>query len=76
MVQGVGLEYLSSVLAASSPSHVVMLQSKSPRKNLPCHAFWADAAAAESLTVKLLSIPGVGSQGLTLQAEGASLLGF
>ena len=35
-----GLEVLTDVLQAIWPSHVVMLQTDSARKNLPDHPFW------------------------------------
>ena len=75
MVQGVGLQFLSAVLAAVSPTHVVMLQSKAARRNLPSHAFWTDATTPEHSVTKLLAFPGVGSQSPTSIKEDEGLTG-
>lgn len=71
-VQGVGMQYLSDVLIVTSPTHVVMLQSKSARKNLPGHAFWLDPAKPLRVDTKFLAVPGVGGQGLAEKTEATS----
>lgn len=73
-MQGAGLDYLTAVLSAASPGFVVMLQSKNPRKNLPSHAFWLQHAEAVASNVRLLAVPGIGSQGLATQIEGNTIL--
>jgi hypothetical protein len=57
-----GLQSLEDVLGVTAPTHVVMLQSVSARKNLPHCAFWLDPAAHWQPPPQLLYIPGINSQ--------------
>ena len=62
MWQGIGLQCLEDVLALVAPSHVVMLQSTSARKNLPRHPFWRDPAVHGQPQPQLLFVPAINSQ--------------
>ena len=56
-VQGTGLEVLTDVLQAIRPSHVVMLQTDSARKNLPSHPFWIQDHSGTRPAPQLFLLP-------------------
>lgn len=40
-MQGLGFDLLADLLQNAGPSHVVLLQTANPRRNLPAEIFWA-----------------------------------
>ena len=56
-MQGIGLEVLTGIFQAVQPTHVVMLQTGNPAKDLPATPFWAEPRACTSAAV--LPLPAV-----------------
>jgi len=61
-LQGMGLQSLQEVLGVVAPSHAVMLQSTSAKKNLPNEAFWLHTRGPWQPPPRLFCIPGITSQ--------------
>lgn len=71
-MQGLGEDVLADVLRCTRPSHVVMLQTPTPRRNVPQGQFWLteDSAAgplappaAAQQEAAVIQLPAVQSQG-------------
>lgn len=58
------------ILNMAAPTHVAMLQSSTPRRNLPLVPFWQggdDSSVARP--PQLISLPGIGPQGTAFDME-------
>ncbi|EIE24487.1 hypothetical protein COCSUDRAFT_40871 [Coccomyxa subellipsoidea C-169] len=44
-IKGLGFDLLADLLQNAGPSHVVLLQTANPRRNLPAEIFWAPAGS-------------------------------
>lgn len=67
IVQGIGLQFLTNVLSIVAPTHVVMLQSKSARRNLSCQQFWQVSELQQPCVIT--TVPGIGVQGTASAGE-------
>ena len=56
-VQGIGLEVLTGILQAVQPTHVILLQTGNPTKDLPVGNFWEEAPSLPTVILTLPAVP-------------------
>jgi len=61
-VKALGLDLLVDLISATSPTHVVALQSDNARRNLPPGRFWEAPGALPGTGPLLEEAPGIGAQ--------------
>ena len=73
-MQGIGYDVLAGILQAVRPTHVVLLQTGNPTKDLPAAHFWQ--SAAEPSGAALLTLPALAAPGQELPGTALCLSSF